>query len=505
MLQRGPQACPPQPAHVSSDPQHDSSPHFARGAIGFPTALATAVGLVMASPVMLTASSGVSVGGHLFFGAMLVAAALMALQATTFAEAATLLPTAGSVYDFIACGLGRVAAITGTLSTYLLVHSFAGTAETVLAGVMATVHFDALHALLVARGATWAVGVALVLGFAVLNYFGIQLFARVEIVVTLAMWLTLMVFGLGALLLPAAPGAQAGLAAPRIGDDAAAAFSLVGMALFMFLGLEFVTPLAPSLRAPQRTIPRAMLAGLLGVLLCTSLWALAMARQVPDLPLGDGTLHRLETPEAVPQLAVAVLGPAGKVWLGLAFLLAGAATINTLMAALPRLLYGMALDGALPRAFAWLHPRHRTPVLGIVVSAAIPIAGAIFVRGDVTRIMPLVLAGVCAWSGSYVLANLSLVMLRWRRPNLPRAFRTPWFPLPQLLATAGIVAALTDIVPPTMPAAAVYGPFAAVSAVCLVYALVWTLLVRRQAPFAPVPVEQVMAREWGSAAPRDAP
>ncbi len=472
------------------------------GAVGFPTALATAVGLVMASPVMLTASSGVSVGGRLFFMAMLVAAALMALQATSFAEAATLLPTAGSVYDFIACGLGRVAAITGTLSTYLLVHTFAGTAETVLAGVMATVHFDALHALLAAHEATWVVGVALVLGFATLNFFGIRLFARVEIVVTAAMWFTLMVFGIGALLLPVPAGAPPDLGTSRIGDDAAAVFSLVGMALFMFLGLEFVTPLAPSLRAPHRTIPRAMYLGLLGVLLCTTLWGVALLRQVPDVPVGDGALHLLETPMAVPRLASAVLGPWGKVWLGCAFLLAGAATINTLMATLPRLLYGMALDGALPRAFAWLHPTYRTPVLGIVVSAAIPIAGAIAVRGDVTRIMPLVLAGVCAWSASYVLVNLSLVMLRWRRPDLPRAFRTPGFPLPQLLASAGIVAALTDIAPPTIPAVAVYGPFAAVSSASLAYALVWTVLVRRQAPFAPVPVEQVLEREWGSAAPR---
>lgn len=458
----------------------------------------------MASPVMLTATSGVSLGGKLFFMAMLVAAGLMALQATTFAEAATLLPTAGSVYDFIACGLGRVAAITGTLSTYLLVHTFAGTAETVLAGVMVTVHFEALHALLAAHDATWAVGVLLVVGFAVLNYFGIRLFARVEIVVTAAMWVTLMVFGSGALLLPAAAGAPPSLGDSRVGDDAAAAFSLVGMALFMFLGLEFVTPLAPSMRAPQRTIPRAMGLGLLLVLLCTTLWGAAMVRQVPDALVGDGTLHLLETPEAVPLLASAVLGPAGRVWLGLAFLLAGAATINTLMAALPRLLYGMALDGALPRAFAWLHPRHRTPVLGIVVSAVITVAGAIAVRGEVTRIMPLVLAGVCAWSASYVLVNVSLVMLRWRRPDLARSFRTPWFPLPQLLATAGIVAALTDIAPPTIPPAAVYGPFATVLAASVVYALIWTVVVRRQAPFAPVPVEQVLEREWGAAAPRDA-
>jgi amino acid transporter len=31
------------------------------------------------------------------------------------------------------------------------------------------------------------------------------------------------------------------------------------------------------------------------------------------------------------------------------------------MAAIPRILYGMAVDGALPRVFTWLHPRFKTP------------------------------------------------------------------------------------------------------------------------------------------------
>ncbi|PUJ25782.1 APC family amino acid permease, partial [Salmonella enterica subsp. enterica serovar 4,[5],12:i:-] len=42
----------------------------------------------------------------------------------------------GSVYDYISCGMGRFFAITGALCAYLIVHIFAGTAETILAGVI---------------------------------------------------------------------------------------------------------------------------------------------------------------------------------------------------------------------------------------------------------------------------------------------------------------------------------------------------------------------------------
>src|SRR5487761_2031171 len=119
-----------------------------QGVVGFPAALASAVGLIMASPVILTVTTGFGVGGGVFAAAIAIAFLLMQAQATTFAEAAAILPTAGSVYDFISCGLGRFLAITGTITAYLLVHVFAGTAETILSGMMAMVNFPAADALL---------------------------------------------------------------------------------------------------------------------------------------------------------------------------------------------------------------------------------------------------------------------------------------------------------------------------------------------------------------------
>ena len=102
--------------------------HLERGVVGFPTTLASSVGLIMASPVILTVTSGFGMGGDTFALAVLLAFIMMQAQVTTFAEAATLIPTTGSVYDYIACGMGRFFAITGALCAYLIVHIFAGTA-----------------------------------------------------------------------------------------------------------------------------------------------------------------------------------------------------------------------------------------------------------------------------------------------------------------------------------------------------------------------------------------
>ncbi|MCV5657189.1 APC family amino acid permease, partial [Escherichia coli] len=79
-----------------------------------------------------------------------------------------------------------------------------------------------------------------------------------------------------------------------------------------------------------------------------------------------------------------------------------------LMAAVPRIIYGMALDGALPRFLTWLHPRFKTPVIAIAIGVAIPCLRAWYLNGDLDRIVPLILAAVCAWGVAYLLVTLSV-------------------------------------------------------------------------------------------------
>ena len=467
------------------------------GVIGFPTALATAVGLIMASPVILTVTSGFGTGGKTFAIAIVIAFVMMQAQAMSFAEAASILPTTGSVYDYISCGLGRFCAIAGTISAYVLVHVFAGTAETILSGILALVNFDTLHNALEKSGSSWLVGVGLVVLFGFVNAFGIKVFSRVEIVLTAGMWTTLMIFGIVGLLSPPVVHLQGWFGSSEIGTGLPATLSLVGMAMFMFVGFEFVTPLAAELKNPARHIPRAMTIGLFAVAACMLIYGSAMRHQVENVAVGNGS-HLLDTPMAIPTFAMHVMGPAGKVWLGIAFLFAGAATINTLMAGLPRIMYGMAIDGSLPKIFAYLHPKYKTPIVGIAVSVFIPCFHAWLIKGDIDRLNNLVLAAVCAWGVAYIMVSLSVISLRIRRPDLPRLYKTPLFPLPQIISIIGIVIAIWYITPIGTSAWQVYKSFGIMLLFTLAYAFVWTRFVRRVPMFEPVPVEKILEEEFGS-------
>ncbi|PLR34636.1 APC family amino acid permease [Chimaeribacter californicus] len=473
--------------------------HLARGAVGFPTTLASSIGLIMASPVILTVTHGFGMGGDTFALAVLIAFIMMQAQLMTFSEAAAMLPTTGSVYDYIACGMGRFFAITGALCAYLIVHIFAGTAETILSGVMALVNFDTVNAHLEAHNQTWLVGVGMVMLFGLLNAVGIEAFGKVEVILTFVMWSTLTFFGIAGVILAPAVSLDGWFGTPLDLSSLPALFGMVGMAMFMFVGCELVTPMAPEIKQAHRTIPRAMALGLSGVAGCMFLYGAALNRQVSNV-LVDATsgVHLLDTPQAIPVFAERVMGPWGKYWLGAGLLLAGAATLNTLMAAVPRILYGMALDGALPAFLTWLHPRFKTPVIAIVIAVAIPCVHAFILQGDLNRIVPMVLAAVCAWGVSYLLVTFSVVLLRLRRPDLPRPYRAPLFPLPQILSGTGIVLAICYITPPGMHSSDILIPFSIMLGLTAAYALGWTLLVQRVNPFRPLEVEAVLERAFAA-------
>jgi len=109
-----------------------------------------------------------------------------------------------------------------------------------------------------------------------------------------------------------------------------------------------------------------------------------------------------------------------------------------------------------------------------------------------------VLAAVCAWSTAYLLVTLSVVILRIRRPDLPRAYRSPLFPLPQIVSSSGIVIGMSFITPPGMNPADIYIPFAIMLGGTAAYALFWTLCVQKVNPFKPARVEDVLAKEFAA-------
>ncbi len=86
------------------------------------------------------------------------------------------------------------------------------------------------------------VGVGMVVVFGLLNAIGVEIFGKVEVVLTFGMWSTLTIFGLCGIFMAPVTHLSGWFGTPLNVSDLSGLFGYIGMAMFMFVGCELVTP-----------------------------------------------------------------------------------------------------------------------------------------------------------------------------------------------------------------------------------------------------------------------
>jgi amino acid transporter len=145
---------------------------------------------------------------------------------------------------------------------------------------------------------------------------------------------------------------------PEASDWSAATLLL----LYAFVGFESGLIPAGEARQPGRDIPRALLVNLA---LVTVLYVLIQAVSFSVLP----DLGASERP--LVDVAARLFGETGAVLMTVGVIASVGGNLAGAMFTTPRMTYALALDGHLPRIFAWVHPVWRTPTVSVAVFGAI--------------------------------------------------------------------------------------------------------------------------------------
>jgi APA family basic amino acid/polyamine antiporter len=203
----------------------------------------------------------------------------------------------------------------------------------------------------------------------------------------------------------------------------AAMAGAMSKALFSYDAWTSVTLAAEEVKDPERTLPRSLVLGTLGVMLAYSAAVAVYIYLVPVGQMAAVTENRIAT-----EAAVRVIGPAGGAFVAAAVLVSTFGCVNGLTLAGARVVYAMARDGLFFGAAAAVHPVYRTPARALLLHGLV--AAALTLTGTYSDLLTMTAFSSLLFN---VLTVAGLFVLRRRRPNLPRPYRAWGYPLVPIL------------------------------------------------------------------------
>ncbi|MBX5464503.1 MAG: APC family permease [Clostridia bacterium] len=389
------------------------------------TVVSSSAGITFATSSFIAAAQvAASVGGDAAGWPVLLAGALTFLVAQSFAELNGMMPSAAAIRlyfrrafrDDLALALSTLYMFVMILVLAAEAYVLAESLRVVLPGVPAAV---------------WIVGLLLVALAA--NVRGLEIAGGLQDAITYGLVLSL--FALAVLALGRVHFALPGLLHP---GGAARLAQGTALGVFLFVGFEWVTPLAEEV-TDDALIARGMS---LAVLLLALVYAAVTTAMGHFLDAAE-----LAAPAPQMRFALKALGGLGGLWMVAVSLAATGSTFNAGLTAASRFLYATAREGSLPGWLAAVHPRYFTPRNALLLLFALVLVASLLVTA--TAGFAAIVDTAAALEGVvYALASLAVIRLRRKEPETRRPYRAwgvPWLPALTglLFAGLGVVAALT--------------------------------------------------------------
>ncbi|MCW5724876.1 MAG: APC family permease [Maricaulaceae bacterium] len=353
----------------------------------------------------------------------LACAALLGLIMVCFAEISSYFRHTGGPVAYVGEAFGRFAGFQTGLAVYATrVTAFAANINLLVAS-LAFFWVDA------AEGPVRIALIAAIIGgLAFINIIGVKRAMQAVSLLTILKFLpliALVLFGLAWLSPEALPGPGAPL--PGAGEWGAAML----LVIYAFVGWESALVPAGEARNPQRDMRAGLFWGL-GVVtvLYVAIQMVSMA-VLPDLA---------ESERALVDVAAVLFGPAGALLLTVGVIVSVGGNIAGTVFTAPRLTYAMAREDSLPAWFAFVHPRHKTPMVSILVFAALGFAlalyGSFFWLAAMSAFVRVLV---------YMACILAMPRLRKRFGGEAGSFRAPLGWTVPVLAVGGSLVLLSNV------------------------------------------------------------
>lgn len=404
--------------------------------LGTLPAISIVVGTVIGSGIFLVPKTMILRVGSVewVFAVWIIGGLLSLAGALSYAELAAALPEAGGEYVFLREAYGPLwgfiyswtqmwVAKSGSIATlatafFLYLANFFAPLD----GLFYTVPLPiGPHGGPLELRWSQLAAIALIALLGWLNYFGVKLGGNVQVGVTV---IKITLIGLVII---------AGLAlghphAPAPGAVASLTFTgfiaALVAALWAYDGWNNVSMVSSEIRRPQKNLPLALIGGTLAVIL---IYMLANAAYFRVMTPGEvGGADRVAA-----DMMRKIWGSAGANGVSVAAMISIFAALNGAILTGARVPYAAARDGYFFSAAARVHPRYRTP--GVSIAGLSAWAGLLVLTGKFDDLFNLVI--FASWI-LYGMTAAAVIVLRVKRPDLPRPYRTLGYPVVPIVFVA---------------------------------------------------------------------
>jgi APA family basic amino acid/polyamine antiporter len=415
--------------------------------LGLWGAAAIVVGTVIGSGIFIVPQTMVQLVGspQMVFVVWAVGGLLSLAGALSYAELAAAMPEAGGEYVYLTEGYGPLwgfiygwtqmwvaksgsIAILATGFFYYLANFLPG-----LERVFFTVPLP-----LGAHGAPLDIrygqlfGMALIFSLGVLNYFGVKIGGGVQVTVTIikvALILLIVVIGLGWGHPTDAPRAAALAPLTVLGF-----FGALVKSLWAYDGWNNVSMVSSEIRKPQRNLPLSLIWGTVGVIVIYILANIAYFYVLSPAEVAGSN-------RVAATMMRHVLGQAGANLVSVAAMISMFAALNGSILTGARVPYAQARGGYFFAPLARVNASHHTP--GVAIMGLSAWGMIIVLSGNYDQLVDLVI--FASWI-LYGMTCAAVLVLRRKRPDLERPYRTLGYPLvPVLFVIAAAAIAISAL------------------------------------------------------------
>ncbi|MDQ1812480.1 amino acid permease [Massilia sp. CCM 9210] len=395
------------------------------------------IGAIVGTGIFVLTGTGAVTAGPALTLSFVIAAMACGFAALCYAEFASTIPVAGSIYTYSYATMGELVAwmigwdllLEYGLATSAVSVGWSGYFQSLLGGFGIKLPV----ALTAAPGSVPGVdtlfnlpALIIMLLLTAMLSFGVRESARINSV--------MVVIKIGVVLLFIVVGARYVEPAnwqPFMPFGMQGTMSAAALVFFAFIGFDAVTSAAEEVKRPERDLPIGIIGSLV---VCTILYVIVSAIMTGIVPYQQ--FAGVDHPVSLALQYAKQNWVAGFVDLGA---ILGMTTVILVMTyGQTRVIFAMSRDGLLPKRLSSVHPKYGTPFF------ATWIVGIVF--GLIAAVVPLgVLAELIniGTLAAFCLVSVAVIVLRKTRPDLPRAFRCPGVPIVPGLAIIFCLALMT--------------------------------------------------------------